>query len=547
MKKVKRICKTAVLAVAIMSLIITSASAVGIGASDWSKANITTANRAGILPQYRAFIKYTSPITRADIAEVIAAAYENVTEKPYYAKSSPFSDARDSDIATVYELGIMNGRSETSFDPYAFVTRQEAAKIILSFRAVANGEKLSLPNRYDLAFTDADTISDWAKPYVAKASAEKIINGFDDGRFGATDNVSWEQAVTLIVRAVELNLSDEPAFDSLNDGDVIPSGKNTQVTMINAPIGTEVYAKKMGGYSNFDQQIGSCNTKNKLTLNGSMLDSNSVYYLYAVSDGVLSEPITVYTDDYTLMLDTDSFADPGPARLTWNKVPSNDIYTVKVTECRASYYEGDIPPNETLVYELAWENYLDITFNPNRRYTVEITSGKYSTSKDIYVSSVANEGWEEIYETYPTTKEEADALMTKVTVPIWKMKSNGQKYSSSVTLTVHHVIAERVKLVFEEIYNGPEQFPIKDIGAYNWRGGTTEHNSGTAIDINANENYCVYDNGATIGSHWKPYEDPYSITPYGDVIKAFEKYGFTWGGDSWSNPKDYMHFSYLGT
>ena len=30
----------------------------------------------------------------------------------------------------------------------------------------------------------------------------------------------------------------------------------------------------------------------------------------------------------------------------------------------------------------------------------------------------------------------------------------------------------------------------------------------------------------------------------GFKTKAFEKYGFTWGGDAWSNPKDYMNFSY---
>jgi hypothetical protein len=78
-------------------------------------------------------------------------------------------------------------------------------------------------------------------------------------------------------------------------------------------------------------------------------------------------------------------------------------------------------------------------------------------------------------------------------------------------------------------------------------GRLSEHNYGTAIDINSNENYCLYTNGTTVGSFWKPYENQYSITPYGDVITAFERRGFTWGGDAWNNPKDYMHFSYFGT
>ena len=136
--------------------------------------------------------------------------------------------------------------------------------------------------------------------------------------------------------------------------------------------------------------------------------------------------------------------------------------------------------------------------------------------------------------------------MVSVTVPVWRL-SNGTKVSSTATFKVHHAIADKVKLVFEDIYNGPEKFPIKDVGGYSWRGGRSEHNGGTAIDINANENYCIYNNGTVIGKYWKPYEDVYSIKPYGDVVNAFERHGFTWGGDSWRNPKDYMHFSYLGT
>lgn len=153
---------------------------------------------------------------------------------------------------------------------------------------------------------------------------------------------------------------------------------------------------------------------------------------------------------------------------------------------------------------------------------------------------------EEIFMTYPTTKEEADSLMTEITVPIWTLLGN-EKIANSATFKIHNAIAEKVTLIFEEIFTGEEKFPIKDVNAYTWRGGKTEHNGGTAIDINSNENFCIYNDGTTIGSHWSPSQDPYSIKPYGDVVRAFEKYGFTWGGDSWSNPKDYMHFSYLGT
>ena len=46
-------------------------------------------------------------------------------------------------------------------------------------------------------------------------------------------------------------------------------------------------------------------------------------------------------------------------------------------------------------------------------------------------------------------------------------------------------IANDVKEIFTEIYNGPEQFPIESVGGYNWRsnGLGSNHSSGTAIDI----------------------------------------------------------------
>ena len=236
----------------------------------------------------------------------------------------------------------------------------------------------------------------------------------------------------------------------------------------------------------------------------------------------------------------------GKKRISWQKVPGVTNHTVTIIEKRMSV-SGDIPANKPVVIKNVTNNYVDIETYPRCSYTIKVTGGESKGETTIYAYGKHDyEIEEKIYKSYPKSKEEADKLMVKITVPIWKL-SNGKKVSSTATLTVHKLIAEPTKAVFNEIYRGKEKFPFKDIGAYYWRGGRTEHNSGTAIDLNSNENYCIYPDGTTIGSHWKPGVDPYSINPYGDVVRAFEKHGFTWGGDSWSSPNDYMHFSYLGT
>lgn len=146
------------------------------------------------------------------------------------------------------------------------------------------------------------------------------------------------------------------------------------------------------------------------------------------------------------------------------------------------------------------------------------------------------------------TAEEALTHMVKITVDVWVLNSDGTKSTGKRSLTVHAALAETFTNVFKEIYEGDEKFPIKNIGGYAWRSSaTSEHRWGLAVDINSDENYMIRSDGTVVaGSFWLPGENPYSIKPSGDVVRAFMKYGFTWGGDAWSMSNDYMHFSYLG-
>ncbi len=143
--------------------------------------------------------------------------------------------------------------------------------------------------------------------------------------------------------------------------------------------------------------------------------------------------------------------------------------------------------------------------------------------------------------------DQAKQHMVTITIDVWHLDSNDNKYSATKTLTVNESIADRVILVFNEIYAGSEQFPIHNIHAYAWRSSSTsEHNQGLAIDINPNQNYMIRNGGIIAGLYWKPNEDPFSIPENGDVVNAFKKYGFSWGGNAWHSANDYMHFSYFG-
>ncbi len=166
--------------------------------------------------------------------------------------------------------------------------------------------------------------------------------------------------------------------------------------------------------------------------------------------------------------------------------------------------------------------------------------GKNNAKYELVFGSLDHPGYK--------TSAEAAANMVTIKINVWKLGSSGVKTPGTFNLTVNKAIATTVQKIFQEIYDGPEQFPIKNVGGYAWRTtGTSEHAMGLAIDINSSENYMIKADGTVVaGSYWKPGVDPYSIPENGDVVKAFAKYGFAWGGNAWRSANDYMHFSYFG-
>ncbi|MDO4522281.1 MAG: M15 family metallopeptidase [Eubacteriales bacterium] len=189
----------------------------------------------------------------------------------------------------------------------------------------------------------------------------------------------------------------------------------------------------------------------------------------------------------------------------------------------------------------------------------EISTQPVTTATDILISPSKAQKYDKIFGNaslslrypggYYKNSTAAAANMQEITVRTWDFKSgrSGEKITRTWTIKVHKNLASTVQQIFEEIYSGSEQFPIHELGGYAWRGGHSEHNTGTAVDINWTENYMVNVKtvAITAGKYWKPGEDPYSIPKDGEVARIFAKYGFSQG--DWGNSKDYMHFSYFGT
>lgn len=152
--------------------------------------------------------------------------------------------------------------------------------------------------------------------------------------------------------------------------------------------------------------------------------------------------------------------------------------------------------------------------------------------------------------TYFSSAAEAGARMTEITVPVWTKNSVGIKVASSLKLVVNKALADDVREIFGLIFNGPQKYCVLTAGGYGWRASLrSEHNRGSAVDINPFANPYVDAGGKIIvGDYYDP-ADEYSITASSDVVRAFAAYGWGWGGEGrWSSGAlDYMHFSLTGT
>ena len=448
-------------ALAIASVFAVSATAQKSIPADWAQESFDKMNSIGAIPEDILTKDYAQSIGRRDFAELIYYAYNAYKGKVYQAASpKKFDDMQYSDemLSAIYELEIMQGDENNEFHPDDNITRQETAVVINNFYTALTKKTLFSSITALNNFNDRSDIADWAKSAVSSVARAGYMGDYGDGAFHPLDNVTIEQAVSMVSRMDDTTKS-EP-----------------------------------------DDKELSGSLSSKCTENGNHIS------------------------------------------ISWNKITNADEYTVIVTESRNHKRSGDIEPLTT-VYTTE-DTSINIPSAPGRTYSITVEVGNISEDLTLVTSQVSNnkEGF-----SLPETQEEAEHLMQEIEINVWKINSSGEKYASTALLTVHKDIADTVYDIFQEIFEGDEQFPIESVGGYAWRGGKSEHNWGTAIDINPTQNYCIYTSGAIVGDHWLPYEDSYSITPYGDVMNAFENHGFTWGGDAWSGNVDYMHFSYFGT
>ncbi len=171
--------------------------------SEWARENVEKAGELAIIERD---YNYTEAISREDFCEIIYN-YIKTLDTDYVADSAEtFTDTDNEKVAALYSLGIIKGKSETSFAPNDNLTREEAATILSrTIDKVWDEKNIKGKN---VTFYDYWDISDWAETSIVEMYSFGIINGTgvkENGNvvISPKSKLTAEQAITMVVRLYE--------------------------------------------------------------------------------------------------------------------------------------------------------------------------------------------------------------------------------------------------------------------------------------------------------------------------------------------------------
>lgn len=162
----------------------------------------------------------------AALVIVLAMALSSVAFGAVYTDVA--DDANYNEAVTVMSaLGLLKGYEDGTFGPDKTITRAEFAAVIVRALGMEDAAAGAVANTI---FEDV-TSSHWAAGYVQVANQKGIIAGYGDGTFGPDDEVTYEQAVKMIVCA----LGYDKKFE--NDANAYPSAYLSQANTSGITVG----------------------------------------------------------------------------------------------------------------------------------------------------------------------------------------------------------------------------------------------------------------------------------------------------------------------
>ena len=165
--------------------------------SSWAQEAVERAGELGLLPDGFRF-GFGRSTTRAEFTTIAIALYEHFRE-PVTGRAT-FNDTTDTNVEKAAYLGIVTGVGNNRFDPYAPITREQAAVMLNRLIGLFGFQSHNVFPRYD----DQQEISAWAVSAVGHIQARGIMSGVGSNRFAPQELYTIEQSIVTIMRIFDM-------------------------------------------------------------------------------------------------------------------------------------------------------------------------------------------------------------------------------------------------------------------------------------------------------------------------------------------------------
>lgn len=172
---------SALLCMAMLTVMLPFASAASDLDGHWSKTYIEYLDREGVINPSATTGKYepNRDMTRAEFMRYINRAFHFTQTEAISYTDVPRNAWYYETVQIAKKYKYINGVGDNKMDPEGRVTREQAAVIVgRLFKADPGNVSPS-----DLAFTDRDQISGWSAGYIKAAADKGFLAGYSDGSF----------------------------------------------------------------------------------------------------------------------------------------------------------------------------------------------------------------------------------------------------------------------------------------------------------------------------------------------------------------------------
>lgn len=406
-------------------------------------------------------------MTRAQFAKVASLIFQLKTDMSL--KTSTFTDVLSDDPTNGYALpyidaiskaGITDGYGEGLFNPGGQVTKEQLAAFLIK------GLKLDAKLK-DTKGVQDDTVSDWAKGYVALAIENKLMSNGSNGKFGGTSPATRDLLVLSAYEARKLSeVSKIETVTKVSIAKAEVTGAKTVTVTLNGAIAdtTKLNATVSRGTTAVPAAVKWNDTKHQFTIvtENAMNEGTYTVKLEAVKDGGLTvdkgkADVTVQKETITKI----DFLSASDSIAKGNKVTVSFKATNQYNE------QSDLPASR---FEIKSSPNLTIQSSTNdQSFSIKIDDDNFDRNDNIFFTISAPDNTTHASKAYRVGDKQSVA---KIELGKLKLKGNKTKLEAGDSATLEYKAYDQYGFPVTDLTTLREETITSVAGAYALEKGT---------------------------------------------------------------------------